>query len=309
VNEVLKQEGVMKIRYGSLMLAAVILTALFQQAFASDRKAKEPVLLGTTGPCNNAGPGGQCLTKSTLVQLDPETGALSREIGPVGFTVNGLAWDETSGRLYATTPPGDQNFHGLITINLRTGKGTPVNKHVDNFGLAGERSPVHSITIDVFGNMAGWYEKFGGPGVTDAYVRIDRRTGVATEFSNTGINTSQNGLAFGEFNLLWNIDSPRVQTDGEIGQTAYLIDTFDGKPLLSLPLFPPAPAAQGDFKPGTNLYYGLTFDTADPFPGRPTFIVVFDPRMGSVTQLGQTVDDLHTITFIKDKAHKPFHFH
>jgi hypothetical protein len=213
----------------------------------------------------------------------------------VGFTVNGLAWDPTSGKLYASTAIGDVRFHGLITINPFTGAGKPVNKTAVNFGLAGDPSPIHSITIDVFGHMVGWYDEFPPPvGVTDTYVRIDQRTGVATEFTNTGINTSQNGLSFGEFNLLWNIDTARSH-DGITTQTAFLINPFDGTQLLAKALTPPTTAALGDFHPGTNLYYGLNFEQFSP----ATSIVVVDPIAGTVTPLGPTVDNLHTITFVK----------
>jgi hypothetical protein len=289
----------MKTLRRSMILAAVLLAAVVQQASAQKCPVKFPILLGTTGACNNEFQGGPCTTTSRLVQLDPRTGALVRDIGPVGFTVNGLAWDATSGKLYATTPPGDVIFHGLIIINPLTGRGKPVDKHLDNFGLQGDPSPIHSITIDAFGHMVGWYDEFPPPpGVTDTYVRINQRTGVATESPNTGINTSQNGLSFGEFNLLWNIDAPRGQPDGTLTQTAYIINPFDGKPFFSRRLLPPTAAALGDFHPGNNLYYGLSFDTSTGPPFQ-TDIVVVDPLEGTVTALGRTVDDLHTLAFVK----------
>ena len=290
----------MKTLRRSMILTALILAASVQLASPQSlgpgqlnkASSTSPILLGTTGACNNVVPGGPCTQQSTLVQLDPQTGALIKTIGPVGFTVNGLAWDRTSGTLYASTAIGDVNFHGLITINTKKGTGTPVNRNAINFGLAGDPSPVHSITIDVFGHMVGWYDEFPPP---DTYVRIDQSTGVATEFPGTGINTSQNGVSFGEFNLLWNIDAPRTQLDGSVTQTAYILNPFDGKPLFSKRLNPPTAAALGDFHPGTNLYYGLNF----PIPRSPeTSIVVVDLLEGTVTPLGPTVDDLHTLAFI-----------
>jgi hypothetical protein len=186
----------------------------------------------------------------------------------------------------------------LITINPFTGKGTPVNGNAVNFGLPGDPSPIHSITIDPFGHMVGWYDEFGA-GATDTYVRINQRTGIATEFPDTGIDTAQNGLSFGEFNLLWNIDVPRFQGGPALTQTAYLLNPFNGKPLDAIDVTPPTPAALGDFFPGTNRYYGLNF----PIPrAAETHIVVvdLDPDLGTgtVTELGRTVDDLHTIAFI-----------
>jgi len=230
------------------------------------------------------------------VQLDPRTGALIKEIGPVGFTVYGLAWDHISGKLYASTAIGDVAFHGLITIDPTTGAGTPVDAAVHNFGLGGADSPIHSITIDNFGQMVGWYDEGPPPTVPptgDTFVRIDKKTGIATEFPDTGIDTSANGLSFGKFNLLWNIDTARGKP---LTQTAYLLDPSNGKPLLSKALSPPTMAALGDFNPMNDLYYGLKFNS---FSTDPTFIVVVDLDKGKVTTLGQTVDGLHTLTFVR----------
>ena len=284
----------MKTRHISMILAAVILVAFVQQAPAQNLKAKSAILLGTTGACNSENPGGDCITPSFLVELDPKTGALIREIGLVGYTVNGLAWD--SGTLYATTSAGDPRFHGLITIDPQSGGGFPVDGTLINFGLEGERSPIHSITIDIYGNLVGWYDEFPAP---DSYVHIDKLTGVAVEF-DSGINTSRNGVSFDELNFLWNIDSPRFQGDDTfLTQTAYILNPFNGEAFDSILLDPPTAAAIGDFNPVNNLYYGLDFDTAEPSPGRAAFIVEIDPRKGKVKTLGQTVDDLHTLTFVK----------
>jgi len=298
-----------KLRW-SIILAAVISMAVAQQASAQSilgivaqlLHVKQPVLLGTTGSCLNAFQGGPCTQTSTLVLLDPDTGALIKTIGPVGFTVNGLAWDRTTGKLFATTALGDLKFHGLITINPFTGAGKPVNKNVVNFGLTGDPAPVHSISVDVFGHMVGWYDEKIPPASSDTYVRINQNTGVATEFLNTGINTSQNGVSFGEFNLLWNFDSPTVEIDPITQvvtpvQNAYLLNPFDGKPLLTKRLSPQVAVALGDFNPVNNLYYGLNFNPASN-PPFETSIWVVDVVSGTVTPLGATVDGLHTLAFI-----------
>jgi hypothetical protein len=299
-----------------MILAAVFLATFVQQASAASNPIppgqlkKGPVLLGTTGACNNAVQGGPCTQNSTLVQLDPATGALIQTIGPVGFTVNGLAWDRTSGTLYASTAigcglPGSVcPFHGLITIDPKKGTGKPVDPNVHNFGLAGDNSPIHSINIDPFGNMVGWYDEFPPP---DTYVRINQHTGVATEFTNTGINTNQNGVAFGLFNLLWNIDSPKCNGancgpgGADLTQTAYILNPFTGKKFASVPVTPPTNAALGDFLPGTNRYYGLNFQGFDPLGTTFIELVDLDPVFGTgtVTTLGQTVDFLHTLAFIQ----------
>ncbi|MBZ5537776.1 MAG: hypothetical protein LAO31_17615 [Acidobacteriia bacterium] len=286
-----------------MILAALLLVAVATQSFAQGLLGllapKSPILLGTTGACKNAFPGGPCTQTSTLVQIDPLTGALIKTIGPVGFTVNGLAYDGIFGKLYASTAIGDVRFHGLITIDTKTGAGTPVNPAAPNFGLAGDPSPIHGITIDILGRMVGWYDEFPPPiGITDTFVQINKRTGVATEFKNTGIDTGNNGLAFSNFNILYNIDTTRTQPDGTITQTAYIINPRDGKPFCFKFLSPPTPAALGDFNPDNDLYYGLNFDPTQPGAFK-TSIVVVDLRAGTVTPLGPTVPDLHVITFVK----------
>jgi len=280
------------------LLAVILLSVLCLQASAQNRHDPSPLLLGTTGACNNVNQGGPCTQQSTLVQLDPATGQLIRVIGPVGFTVNGMAWDPKTETLFASTAIGDVSFHGLITIDPATAIGTPVNPSVENFGLPGN-SPIHSITIGANGKIVGWYDEFAPPvGVTDTFVQIDKKTGIATEHPDTGINTSQNGLAFDNGNNLWNIDSPRFN-GGVVTQTAYLLNPVHGKPTFSRPLSPPTPAALGDFSPANNLYYGLNFQSFSPV--HATFIVTVDLSTGAVTTLGQTVDDLHVIAFIAKK--------
>jgi hypothetical protein len=144
-----------------------------------------------------------------------------------------------------------------------------------------------------------WYDEFPAPPPNgDTFVRINKRTGIAKEFQNTGLDTNSNGLAFSDFDLLWNIDSPKTQTDGTVTQTAYLLNPFNGKPLLSRPLSPPIQAAIGDFNPQNNMYYGLNFIPFDP--SHQAFLVVVDLRKGTVALVAQTVDNLHTIAFVKD---------
>jgi hypothetical protein len=279
------------------ILTAAVLVAIVPLASAQDPPPGQPVLLGTTGACDNLVQGGPCTHTSTLVQVDPDTGALIRVIGLVGYSVNGLAWDMTTNKLYATTAVGDVSFHGLITIDPNTGQGTPVNPAVVNYGLdvtpGTLGSPVHSITIDSNGNAVGWYDEFG-TGVTDTFVTFNKTTGVATEFDNTGLNTGQNGVAFAKHDLLWNIDSPKV-VGGVVTQTAYLLDTTNGQALDERDVSPPTPAALGDFSPVGNQYYGLKFTVFNP----TTFLVVIDLKKGTVTTLAQTVDDLHVIAFVK----------
>ena len=278
----------MKNKLSSITIATVVIAAVVQQATAGS------TLVATTGAGNQP---------STLVVINTGNGKLVKTIGPVGFTVNGMAWDPSTGTLYATTSVGDPHFHGLITINTSTGAGTPVNPDVDNFGLpvgippAPQKSPIHSLTIDSTGQLVGWYDEVP-PATSDTFVRIDKNNGIAEEFPNTGINTVQNGLSFGDGDVLWNIDSPFFHTDGTITQTAYIIDPFSGKPGSFLLLSPPTPAALGDINPDNHLYYGLNFNVLAGNPLAADLVVV-NLRTGAVRTVGPTVDGLHVLTFIK----------
>jgi len=282
------------------ILAVIAVAAFAPQAFAQTPPPGQSILLGTTGSCKNVVLGGPCTETSTLVQIDPSTGALVSVIGPVGFTVNGMAWDSTTDTLYATTAVGDTRFHGLITIDPVTGAGTPVNPGLVNYGLSPDPrfvgSPIHSLAIDSNGRLAAWYDEFPPPiGVTDTFITIDKNTGIATEFENTGINTNANGLAFSRHDLLWNIDAPKTQADGTVTQTAYLLDPSNGTMLDARDVSPPIQAALGDFDPAGNKYYGLNFFAFSP----QTALIVIDLKKGTVAAVGQTVDDLHVIAFVK----------
>ena len=282
------------------ILTAAVLVAAVPQASAQTPPPGQPVLLGTIGACNNVTQGGPCTETSTLVQIDPRTGALVSVIGPVGYSVNGLSWDATSNKLYATTSVGDVSFHGLITIDPNTGQGTPVDASVVNYGLAITPgtlgSPVHSIAIDSNGYAVAWYDEFPPPaGVTDTFVTINKLTGVGVEFDNTGINTGQNGLAFAKHDLLWNIDSPKL-VGSVVTQTAYLLDPTNGHPLDARDVSPPTAAALGDFDPVGNKYYGLNFQA---FGSGTTFLMEVNLKKGTVTTVGQTVDFLHVIAFVR----------
>ena len=277
--------------------AALILVASIQPVAAA---GPGPTLYGTTGRCNNEFPGGPCTETSTLVQLDARTGALIKVIGPVGYTVNGLAWDYHTRKLYASTAIGCGPalvcpFHGLITIDVKTGAGMPINPAAVNFGLAGSDSPIHSISANALGRMVGWYDEFPVNATTDTFVTINTKTGVATEVPDTGLQTNQNGLSFDVLGRLWNIDTVRAGADGTSTQFAYLVDPKTGKPLRSVPLSPPTMAAIGDFNPLNNLYYGLNFTPFDPTA--VTIIELVNVHTGAVTELGRTVDNLHTLAF------------
>jgi hypothetical protein len=267
----------MKTALKIVTLAGAGLALILQHAAAD-------ILIGTTGSGNML---------STLVEINQDNGQLIRVIGPVGYKVNGLAWDRSTATLYATTSVKDTRFHGLITINPLTGEGAPVDPSVVNFGLGDdETSPVLGITMDSRGRLVGWYRELGDP--SDTFVVIDKLAGTATEFPDTGIAGARVGLSFNGRDELWLIDSPA----GGAVQLAYLLDSLTGVPIESRLLSPPVAAALGDFSPGNNRYYGIN---KDPQGGTPQIadLVTVNVQTGKVKIVGRTVDNLHVITFVK----------
>ena len=77
-----------------LLVAAFITTGVYEAA-------AELVLFGTTGRSG-------CL--STLIEIDQNTGETIREVGPVGYGVNGMTWDQTTGKLYASARGGNRKL-------------------------------------------------------------------------------------------------------------------------------------------------------------------------------------------------------
>jgi len=77
----------------ALLLVAAFITAGAYEAVAVT------ALYGTVGKGS--------YSSSTLVEIDQETGEILRFIGQVGHTVNGLAWDPTTGTLYGSTRESD----------------------------------------------------------------------------------------------------------------------------------------------------------------------------------------------------------
>jgi hypothetical protein len=247
-------------------LFAIAFVGLLSTVFAAEARAAR-ILYGTTG----AGFG----STSTLVELDPDTGALVATIGPVGYLVNGLTWDATTSTLYGSTSVGDPSFVGLITIDTTTGAGTPVGT---GWGPAFDWVGLTNITADSAGNLYGWWEG------SDDLVRIDKTLGTAAVVGPSGIGTAAYGLAFDASDTLWLV---------QFGQ-AYQVDTTTGAATFSFSYASMGSGHHGDFDPDTGLYYGI--NTSGGLGPRSLDLVDF----GTQTEilLLPTVDNLHTLAFV-----------
>ncbi len=156
------------------------LLALALSLAVTGRAQAAQVLYGATGS------GGAL---STLYTINPLTGA-GTAIGPVGYSITGLAFDPTTGILYGGTSRGS-GTHGLITINPLTGAGTFVGLYGTGF------ESMADITFDASGQLYGFLE----PSSDDLY-RINKATGAATLVGNSP-GSAVTGLAFDNSGVLY----------------------------------------------------------------------------------------------------------
>jgi hypothetical protein len=241
-----------------------------------------PMLLGTL---NSGG------SSSTLVELNPITGAVTRTIGAVGYGVNGLTWDPSSGKLYGGTTINESGYNGLIEIDPATGAGTPVG--AADWGSSYDRQAVVAITVNAAGQMYGWCERCydaAGDRYNDELAPVNTTTGVSSRVGDAGMSTGSLGLAFDNSGALI-----LLNYDGDY----YSVNTSTGLPtyLGSIPAEGYG-YHHGDFQPGTNLFY--TIDVAGS--SSPRNIVVADLATGAIVYALPTDPDLHTLTFVDSAA-------
>lgn len=224
--------------------------------------ANSAILYGTTG-VGSAG--------STLVKIDPDTGAVSI-IGAVGFSVNGLTWDASTGTLYGSA----RDDVGLLRINTATGAGTLVAGSFDSpAGSCSSRNVL--LAASSTGSLFGWCDPS-----SDDLMSIDKVTGKATVVGDSGLGTGSHGLAFDNGDTLYmhNYDGSYYTMNTATGSA-----TLQGSTGLT--------AHHGDFNPDDNFYYGVAgFGSG--------VIDVLDLVGGTGLQktLSTGFGDLHTLAFV-----------
>ena len=271
---------------GPLILIAGLVVACHRSPTEVDElpdASAGPILLGTIG--RGVTPGEPTGIPSTLIEIDPVTGATLRIIGPVGFVVNGMEFDPSTGTLYASTSVTDPTFNGLITIDLVTGAGTPVGA-TPGFGL-GPRVAVNNITIDASGQLYGWWEP-----AEDDLVRIDKLTGIATRVGEsdpgqTGFGTMNGGLDFDNSGILY--------VNSAFPADFHTVDLVSGAVTFAGTVTPVNDflvVHHGDFHPGTNVLYALS----DQFEPRDLLLVDVTTFTGSSPVPLEA--DVHVITWV-----------
>ncbi|MFT5710201.1 MAG: hypothetical protein ACI8QT_000893 [Halioglobus sp.] len=240
-----------------LRIAAVVACLIPLQALAA--------LYGTILDASNSA------ATSTLVELDPATGAVLNTIGAVGYRINGTTYDATTGTMYATTSSSDPSFpDGLITINLTTGVATEIG--------TGAGQLVNVPAANSSGALYGWTEDGDDP------VLWDKAAGTVTVLGDAGFSSSRQSLAFDDSDTLYYVDRGEIR----------IIDTTTG--ISGAPLAPTgltgADLHHGDFSSGTTLYAiterGLT---------NPRQIDILDVTTGIVSSTISAPDNLHTLAF------------
>lgn len=217
---------------------------------------------------------------STLIELNPATGAQIAVIGSVGYAVNGMAWDATTDTLYATTSTNDSSFpDGLITIDPATGAGTPVG--------SGAGQLVNVPTANSAGELYGWTED------SDDLVLWNTAAGTITVVGSSGMNTWEHGLDFDGSDTLYQVNNGDDGTNCEVFQ----INSATGAGTSVGMIGPLANgiAHHGKFNPIDGYYYGI--DTTPYYSSTGYQLVMIDVDALSIVGSMPTVDNLHTIVF------------
>jgi len=246
-------------------LVAIVALAFLAACGDNDNKTTPEArtqLLGTTVGTGGSGP-------SVLVELNPTTGELVKTIGTVGYAVNGLEYDASRGKLFATTAAGDPNFpSGLLAIDMATGAGTTIG--------SGTGTTTVNVTVNKAGKMYSWTED------SDDLVSLSTTSGLATVVGDSGVDSYTHGLAFDNRDRLW-----LVNGDEQI----YAIDLATGIGSATGSLG--STAHHGDFHPDTGKYWGIDSTS------NPRHFVVADIDAATITTTMAAMDDLHAITFKK----------
>jgi hypothetical protein len=261
------------LRLGIAAAALVVVLGVVLAASPPPAAAQTVRLLGTLGF------GG---TPATLVELDPDTGAIIGEIGPVGYVVNGLTYDETTGKLYGGTSYTDSSFTGLIEIDMTTGAGTPIGPMY--YGPENYYA-ITNLTVNSAGDMFGWTE--WSDFYYDSLVRVDKTTGIAKFVGGSYVGTWSNGLSFDNGDVLYmvNGDGSIYEVNPDTGEVSYL-GGFGTQ------------AHHGDFHPITNQYFGLSTTST------PRILLACDVKEQGCKELGD-VKDLHTLAFVAEQEEPP----
>ncbi len=228
------------------------------------------------GTVNSAG-------NSTLVRIDPSTGALLQTIGSVGYNINGLAFDPTTGVLYGSTSSSEVTPSRIVTINTSTGAGTLV-------GPTGQ-GQVATIAFTPSGALYGWADIVNTPSESDDLVSINKQTGAATWVGDSGLSTSAQSFAINSAGVAYLVNSD---------STAYTINLSTGAATQSGTFtLPPGAFSNhhGAFHPTNGLLYVID-RTNDFSPANPRNMLMFNAATNVFVGNALPIpNNLHTLAF------------
>jgi hypothetical protein len=245
--------------------SASFVLALLPNLLAAPAAAAAPPLFAADGAKG---------TLSNLYLLDPATGATLQTIGPIGYSVTGLAFQPTTGVLYGTTggrSPTSPNH--LIRIDVNTGAGTVVGPH-------GVMGPAADITFSADGQLYGWFPRESQLGT------IDSASGAATIVGNVDSDGGTSGLAFSAAGVLYR---------SRVLNPSYTLETINpvlGTTNSSIPFNPMIAFNSLAFDSNDVLYGTTSTDTSDP-----SRLATINPATGAVSVLGFTVNNLDALAF------------
>ncbi len=250
-----------------LAIATLSIASLFTASAA-------PILFAVSGSGN---------ASSNLYTVDPTTGAATL-VGATGFShITGLAFNPVTGVLYGHVSNifGSPSATDLVTINRTTGAAALVGS-TDN--------QVPDMTFSASGVLYAWSECLtSGCTNTDDLYTINTSTGAATFVGESGINTSNTGLAFSPLGALYL----------KSGSQLYILDPLTGQ---SISLGATLDASTNNalaFSPG-GVAYSINRTSGT------TRLVSLNLTMGTVTDIGDMgVAAIAALVFVDDIAAVP----
>lgn len=208
---------------------------------------------------------------SSLYKIDPATGAATLIGTDLGYPVNSIAIDPTTGIMYGSTANwSDFDYFGrLLKINPDTGSATVI-------GPTGFLYCCRVITFNSAGELWGWEEDDDSP------VTINKSTGAASLVGG-GTGTNSQVMAFDAADDLIMIQGTNVYTIDQATGAAVLGDTLS---------FDPG-AGGASFDPSTGLLW------ASETNGRTedSIIRVTDVAGDSYTDIDTDMSYLIAVTF------------
>ena len=256
-------------------LAILTVTACALLIFASAASGRQ-VLYGAGA----AGDGG---SPSTLYILDPSSGSALQSIGPIGFSVTGLAVDPTDGTLYGSTgretAGGAPNPGSLIKVNRTTGAGTLIGDLRPDTETAGD------LTFTPDGALFGWLV----PNSNDL-ATINKTSGAASIVGDSGIvGNIGSGLASSPGGTLFHaaLDTGPLYTIDRTTGAATPVAPLNGTESLQI-------NALSFDAAGTLFGSWLDYGSTGP---RPSRLLTINTGSGAITFLGPSVNRLDAIVF------------